>query len=155
VTSPETYTLIKPFNTIVDGNGHGVITLSQSIHGLAWQIMQIGLGLGKLAPSPQIAALINGVPFVSSVVMAPSVFANFPGLTPMAMTTELTGPPYPMLEAGDAMLIGVTGAIAGDVFTAAAYVNEIHSPAEQAAIAARYGQPDVYIPRAGRQRWNR
>lgn len=150
----DTYTLIKPFTAIVNASGQATITITQTIHGLAWQVMQIGLGLGQLAPSPQIAALVNGVPFVSSVVMAPSVFANFPGLAPLAMTTELTGPPYPVLEAGDQMLVGVTGANAGDTFTAAAYVNEVPSPAATAA-ANNQAVPSVYIPRPGTQRWGR
>jgi hypothetical protein len=148
----DVYTLIKPFTTVVDANGNAVLEISHSIHGLAWQVMQIGLSLGKAAPSPQVAATINGIPFVSSVVMGTSVFASMPGSAPVAMTTELTGPPYPVLEAGDKMMVGVTGATAGDIFLAGAYINELESPATQAATQAQFGA--AYIGRPGARRWD-
>ena len=147
----DTYTLIKPFTAKVDGNGNAFVEVTHSIHGLAWQVMQVGIGLGQQAPSPQVAAMINGIPFVSSVVLAPSVFASIVGSVPLAMTTELTGPPYPTLEAGDKLTVGVTGANAGDTFLVGAYVNEINSPATAAAVAN--SGSDAYLPRSGTRRW--
>ena len=147
----DTYTLIKPFTAKVDGNGNAFVEVTHSIHGLAWQVMQVGIGLGQPAPSPQIAAMVNGIPFVSSVVLAPSVFASIVGSVPLAMTTELTGPPYPTLEAGDKLSIGVTGATPGDTFLVGAYVNEIDSPASAAALT--HSGANAYLPRSGTRRW--
>jgi len=155
VTTPSglTYTLIKPFSATVDGNGHAVITISHSLQGIAWQIPQVGLSLGQMATSPEVAAAINGIPFVSSVVLGTSVFASLPGtgVPPIAMTTQFSGLPYPTLEAGDQFVIGVIGAAPGDTFTAGAYINEIPSPAQAAAASSNNS---AYIARAGTQRWS-
>jgi hypothetical protein len=145
----DTYTLIKPFTAKVNASGNAFVDVTHSIHGLAWQVMQVGLGLGVAAPSPQCAALVNGVPFVSSVLMAPSVFASLSS-APIAMTSEFSGVPFPTLEAGDVMKIGVTGATSGDIFTVGVYINEIDSPATTAAIR---GAASAYLPRAGTSRW--
>lgn len=145
----DTYTLIKPFTAKVNASGFASVDVGHSIHGLAWQVMQVGLGLGQAAPSPQCAALINGIPFVSSVLMAPSVFAQLGG-APIAMTSEFSGSPVPTLEAGDVMKIAVSGAISGDVFTVGVYINEIDSPS---SAAAQRGGGSGYIPRSGTRRW--
>lgn len=148
----DTYSSIHPFTATVNASGFAYVDVTHSLHGIAWEVVQIGLGLGLAAPSPQVAALINGIPFVSTVVMAPSVFANLTGQPPVAMTSEFSGKPYPLLEAGDVLKVGVTGATAGDVFTVGAYINEIDSPA---SAAARRGYPSGYIPRSGTGRWGR
>lgn len=148
----DTYSSIVPFTATVNASGFAYVDVTHSLHGLAWEVVQVGLGLGQLAPSPQVAALINGIPFVSTVVMAPSVFASLTGQAPIAMTSEFSGRPYPVLEAGDILKVGVTGANPGDVFTVGAYVNEIDSPASN---AARAGAPSGYIGRAGTARWSR
>lgn len=134
----------------MNSQGQGFVEVTHSIHGLAWEVQQVGLGLGKAAPSPQVAALINGVPYVTTVVMGTSVFANMPGAAPIAMSSEFTGPPYPILEAGDKLTVGVTGAIAGDVFTVVAYVNELPSPAAQKALSSNNAG---FVPRPGTRRW--
>lgn len=146
-----TYSLLKPFTATVNGSGFASVDVTQSLHGMAWQVVQVGLGLGQAAPSPQAAALVNGIPFVSTVVMAPSVFANLAS-APIAMTSEFSGDPFVTLEAGDVLKIAVSGAIAGDIFTVGAYINEIPSPASQAAQASGYGYSQ---PRAGASRWRR
>lgn len=155
MSNQDTYSNIQPFTGPVDGNGNGYATITHSIHGLAWVVVQVGVSLQKPASSPQVAAIVNGIPLVSSAVMVRSVFASLPGVAPIAMTTEFSGVPYPVLEAGDRLVVGVTGATPGDVLTVGAFVNEVESPA---AIAARNAAGDYavsYVPRSGRARWQR
>jgi hypothetical protein len=117
-------TLIKPFTALVNANGFAVITISQNLHGLSWIVYQIGFALGLAAPSPQIAAHINGIPLTSTVTMQSSAFSQITGQSPYAMESFFVGPPYIDLEAGDQLVCAVTGAISGDTFTAGAYINE-------------------------------
>lgn len=128
--------LIKPFTAKVAASGIAVVTITQTNHGLAWIIYQIGFALNQQAPSPQIAAHVNGVPLAATTTMQNSAFAGVTGQSPYAMESFFVGPPYINLEAGDQMVCAVVGAISGDTFTVGAYVNEIPSPS---AIAARYG----------------
>jgi hypothetical protein len=129
MSTPDTSGLIKPFTAKVASTGIAIVTISMSIHGLAWVVYQIGFGLGEVASSPQIAAHVNGTPLAATVTMQPSAFASIKGQAPYAMESFFVGPPYITLEAGDSITCAVTGATSGDTFTAAAYVNEIVSPA--------------------------
>lgn len=153
----ETYTLIKPFTAPVNASGFSMVTVSHSLHGIAWEVVQVGMALGLPAPSPQVAAIVNGIPLVSAAVMVQSVFAASPGSAPVSMTSAFYGPPYVLLEAGDQMIVGVIGATAGDVFTVGAYVNEIESPSTAAANAnvSSGGPIRGYVSRSGTQRWVR
>lgn len=153
----DSYSLIKPFTGSVNASGFAMVDVTHSLHGIAWEVVQVGMALGQNAPSPQVAALVNGIPLVSASVMVTSVFAMVPTSAPVAMTSCFYGPPYPVLEAGDHMIVGVLGANAGDVFTVGAYINEIVSPSVQASNAntATGGPVSGYVPRAGIQRWNR
>jgi hypothetical protein len=137
-----TPSLIKPFTATVNVNGIAVIDITQNIPGLAWIVYQIGLALGKQAPSPQVAAEVNGVPLAATVTMQNSAFANISGgefAIPYAMESFFVGPPYITLEAGDDLVVAVVGAVSGDTFTAGVYINEIISPASQAAKSAYAG----------------
>lgn len=116
--------LIKPFTAAVNAQGQAVAVVMHNIHGLVWKIYQIGFALGQSAPSPQVAAHINGIPLTSGVPMAPSVFAALIGQAPYAMETFFYGPPYPVLQAGDQLVCGLIGGLPGDVFTVGAYVEE-------------------------------
>lgn len=149
----ETPSLVKPFSATVNANGVAVVDVSHSIHGLGWQILQIGFSLGQGAQSPEVSALYNGVPFVSTLVMSNSPFANIPGRAPVSMTAQFSGPPYPMLEAGDILTLGVLGANSGDSFVVACYINEMESPASVAARNAAGQHSAAYIPRSGNRRW--
>lgn len=144
---------IRPFTATVGINGQAIVQIGHSLHGLAWIIYQIGLSLGQAAPSPEISAIVNGVPFVSSVVMSTANLASFPGAPPAAMVSAFSGPPYPMLEAGDLMQIGVIGAKAGDTFTAGVFMQEIDSPTLAAAVANTSDFTSGHISRAGTARW--
>jgi hypothetical protein len=132
----DTPLLIKPFTAQVQSNGIAIVTVTQSNHGLAWVIYQIGLALNQSAPSPQVAAHVNGIPLAATVTMQNSAFAALTGQAPYAMESFFVGPPYVNLEAGDQLVVAVTGANSGDMFTVGAYINEIVSPS---AIAARFG----------------
>lgn len=116
--------LIKPFVGGVNAQGQAVVQIGHSLHGLVWKVYQIGFALGQLAPSPQVAAHVNGVPLTATTTMQPSVFANITGQAPYAMESFFVGPPYLVLSAGDLCTCAVLGAISGDVFTASAYVEE-------------------------------
>jgi hypothetical protein len=118
--------LIKPFTGTVNANGQAIVTVSHNLNGLVWKIYQLGFALGKVSLSAQAAAHINGVPLASTVTMQLSVFANLAseGQAPYAMESFMVGPPYPVLSAGDMIVCGMISAIAGDVFTVAAYVEE-------------------------------
>ena len=133
----DTSTLLKTFTATVASSGIAVATVAMSIHGLAWVVYQIGFGLGMTANNAQIAAHVNGVPLAATVAMQPSAFASIAGQAPYAMESFFVGPPYITLEAGDSIVCAVTGATSGDTFTAAAYVNEITSPAAVRAYNAR------------------
>lgn len=135
----DTPTLIKPFTAKVAANGIAIVTVTQSNHGLAWIVYQIGFALGQLAPSPQVAAHLNGIPLTASVTMQPSAFATIPTQSPFAMESFFVGPPYVNLEAGDQLVCAVTGAISGDIFTVGAFVNEVLSPGAQIARAGYAG----------------
>lgn len=125
--------LIKPFVAPVAANGIAVVTISQSIHGLAWVVYQIGFALNIQALNAQVAAHVNGQPLAATVAMQISAFAQIPQNAPYAMESFMVGPPYITLETGDQIVCAVTGAVSGDTFTATAYVNEIPSPAIQRA----------------------
>lgn len=117
--------LIKPFIATVNASGQAVVTVSHNLHGLKWKVYQLGLGLGKVALTAQCAAHVNGIPLTSTVVMQLSVFASLPGQAPYAMESFMVGPPYPILGPGDQLVIGVINALAGDMFTVGAYVDEL------------------------------
>lgn len=127
--TPDTSSLIKPFTAKVGANGIAVVTVTQTNHGLAWVIFQLGLALNQAAPSPQVAAHVNGIPLAATVTMQNSAFASLVGQSPYAMESFFVGPPYINLEAGDQLVVAVTGANSGDTFSVGAYVNEIISPA--------------------------
>jgi hypothetical protein len=116
--------LIKPFTGAVNASGQGVVTVGHTLSQVAWKVYQIGFGLGVLAPPPQVAAHVNGVPLTATVAMQPSVFANIVGQAPYAMESFFVGPPYIILSSGDTITCAVLGATSGDVFTAAAYIEE-------------------------------
>lgn len=145
--------LIKPFTAQVGSNGIAVVTITQTNHGLAWMVYQIGFALGKPAASPQVAAHFNSQPLVASAPMQVSAFAQIPTAAPYAMESFFYGPPYITLESGDQIVCAVNGAMNGDNFTATAYVQEIPSPATSAAQQANFGAG--YIPRSGTRRWTR
>lgn len=136
-TPADTSGLIKPFVAPVASDGIALVTITQSIHGLAWVVLQIGFALNIQALSAQVAAHVNGTPLSSSVAMQISAFASLQQNAPYAMESFMVGPPYVTLEAGDQIVCAVTGATPGDTFTAAAYVNEIPSPALRRAHNAR------------------
>lgn len=129
----DTPLLIKPFTAKVAANGIASVIVSQNNHGLAWVIYQLGLALNQAAPSPQVAAHVNGIPLAATVTMQNSAFASLVGQTPYAMESFFVGPPYVNLEAGDQLVVAVTGANSGDMFTVGAYVNEVISPATYTA----------------------
>jgi hypothetical protein len=149
----DTPSLVKPFTAQVASNGIAVATITQTTHGLAWIVYQIGFALAQQAPSPQVAAHFNSQPLVASAPMQVSAFASLPTQAPYAMETFFYGPPYITLESGDQIVCAVTGANSGDVFTATAYVQEITSPAMVAAMNAQQGYASGHIPRAGMRRW--
>jgi len=117
--------LIKPFTATVDGNGHAIVTILHNLHGMQWIVYQVGFGLGQNLGLPQVAAHVNGVPLMSTVTMQPSAFASVATQPPYAMESFMVGPPYITLMAGDQIVCAVTGANPGDVFTCAAYVDEV------------------------------
>lgn len=117
--------LIKPFIATVDASGHATVTIRHDIHGLQWKIYQIGFALGQNAPLAQLAANVNGVPLTSTVVMQQSVFSQLSAQPPYAMESFFVGPPYIPLMAGDQLTIGLINGKAGDIFTAAAYIEEL------------------------------
>jgi hypothetical protein len=153
--SANTSGLIKPFTAKVAATGIATAVISQNSHGLAWIVYQIGFALAQQAPSPSVAAHVNGVPLVSSAPMQISAFASIAGAAPYAMETFFYGPPYVTLEPGDQITCAVVGANSGDTFTVAAYVNEIVSPATQRAQNAAGGHASGYIarPQTGTSRW--
>lgn len=117
--------LIKPFTAVVASDGTATLQIAQALHGLVWKVYQIGFGLGQAAPSPQVAAHVNGIPLASTVTMQTSAFANIAQQPPYAMESFFVGPPYIILSAGDMITCVVLGAIPGDIFTAGAYVDEM------------------------------
>jgi hypothetical protein len=119
--------LIKPFQATVAMAGsttYAIAIIRHDLAGITWKVYQIGFGLGQNAPSPQVAAHVNGVPLAATVTMQSSVFANIPGQSPYAMESFFVGPPYMILSAGDQLVCAVLGANVGDTFTAAAYIEE-------------------------------
>lgn len=145
--------LIKPFTASVDSNGIATVEITHSIHGLAWTVYQIGFGLAQQAPSPQVAAHLNGIPLVASAPMQIAAFASIAGAAPYAMEMFFYGPPYVTLESGDKLVCSVIGANSGDVFTAGAFVNEIQSPSVSRAQQAGQDYASAFIPRSGTRRW--
>lgn len=117
--------LIKPFMATVNGSGQAAVKVQHNLHGLVWKVYQLGIALGQVATSAQCAAHVNGIPLTSTVVMQQSVFSALPGEAPYAMETFMVGPPYPNLEAGDFITVGVINATAGDTLTVGAYVDEL------------------------------
>lgn len=117
--------LIKPFTATVNAGGMAVAVITHSLSGLYWKVYQVGIGLGKLSVSAQVAAHVNGVPLTPTIQLQPSVFANLPGQAPYAMESFMVGPPYINLSSGDQMVVGIQGATAGDLFTVAAYIDEL------------------------------
>lgn len=145
--------LIKPFTAGVNANGIATVIITHTIHGLAWTVYQIGFGLAQQAPSPQVAAHLNGIPLVASAPMQVAAFASVAGAAPYAMEMFFYGPPYVTLESGDQLVCSVIGANSGDVFTAGAYVNEIQSPSLARAQRAGGDHAAAFIPRSGTRRW--
>lgn len=145
--------LVMPFTGKVGSNGIAVVTVSQSNHGLAWIIYQVGLALGQNAPSPQVAAHFNGIPLASTTTMQTSAFASIASNSPYAMESFFVGPPYIKLEAGDQLTFAVLGANSGDTFTVGAFLDEIESPSAAASRNAMGGYASSYIGRAGSGRW--
>jgi hypothetical protein len=119
--------VIKPFTAPVSATGIGVLSVGHNLHGLVWKVYQIGFGLGVAAPSPQVAAHVNGIPLTATVSMQPSAFASAPAgqQPPYAMESYFVGPPYINLAAGDVLTCIVLGAQPGDTFTAGAFVDEL------------------------------
>lgn len=148
-----TSSLIKPFTASVGSNGIATVSITQTNHGLAWTIYQIGFALGQQAPSPQVAAHFNSMPLVASAPMQVAAFASTPGAAPYAMEMFFYGPPYVVLESGDQITCSVIGANPGDIFTAAAFVDELTSPATVRAQNASGQHAAGHIPRAGTRRW--
>src|SRR5215831_14637658 len=124
-------TNVKPFSAAVNASGQGIVVISHSLQGMTWKVLQIGFGLTTLAPSPQVAAHVNGLPLASTVTMQPTVFANIQGQAPYAMETFFVGPPYINIDAGDSITCAVLGANPGDSFVAAAYIEEFQSDTVQ------------------------
>jgi len=117
--------IIKPFTAQVNSSGYALLAITHSLHGLVWKVYQIGFALGQQATAAQVAAHVNGIPLAATIPMQVSVFSKFPTQAPYAMESFMVGPPYINLEAGDQIMVGVIGAISGDTFTAAAYVDEL------------------------------
>lgn len=120
-----TFTLIKPFTGVVGANGQGSVSITHSLQGIIWQVFQIGFALNQKAFNPQVGAHVNGIPLTSAVAMQPVTFAG----VPYAMESYFVGPPYVGLRAGDLIVCSVTGATAGDTFTAGAFISEEQDPA--------------------------
>lgn len=116
--------LLQPFIATVNSQGQATVVITHAIHGLQWKVYQVGFGLGKAGGFPQVAAHVNGIPLMATVVMQPSVFANLQSQPPYAMESFMVGPPYIVLKAGDQIVCGVVGATSGDTFTAGAYIDE-------------------------------
>ena len=117
-----------PFTAPVNASGQAVVYVQHNLHGLVWKIYQLGFGLGQPAPSPQVAAHVNGLPLAATVTMQPTVFASHGptlGQVPYAMESFMVGPPYPNLSAGDYIACAVLGAMPGDILTVAAYLDEM------------------------------
>jgi hypothetical protein len=123
--------LIKPFTATVNASGQSIATISHSLSGITWIVYQIGFALNKAAPSPQVAAHVNGIPLSATTTMQTSVFANITGQSPYAMETFMVGPPYIFLQAGDQLVCAVLGATASDVFTVGAYIDELSTQQAQ------------------------
>lgn len=115
---------IAPYTATINASGQGLLSVGHSLHGMIWEVQQIGFALGQLAPSPQIAAHVNGLPLTATVAMQPSVFSSIAGQVPYAMESFMVGPPYVFLSSGDMITCGVIGATAGDIFTVAAFYVE-------------------------------
>jgi hypothetical protein len=123
--------LIKPFTGQVNGLGQAVVTVGHGLSGIVWKIYQVSFSLGQLAASPQVAAHVNGISLTASAAMQPSVFANILGAAPYAMATEMVGPPYIYLSAGDELVCGLLGGTPSDTFTVGAYIEELDAYAPQ------------------------
>ena len=121
--------LIKPFIETVNSLGQALATITTPLSNLTWKIYQIGMGLALPAPSAQVAAHLNGVPYTASVTMQPSIFAQIPGASPYFLEGFFNGPPYPVLSAGDQIVIGLVGAQPGDQFTVSIVYEEIAAKA--------------------------
>lgn len=116
----DTIQQIQPFTAKVGSNGQASVTITQSIHGLIWQVFQIGFGLNQSAINAQVGAHLNGIPLTSSVLMQPVMFQG----VPYAMESFFVGPPYVGLKAGDQIVCSVINAVVGDTFTAGAFYSE-------------------------------
>lgn len=118
--------LIKPFMGTVSATGQALVVVSHNLHGLVWKVFQLGLALNKTALTAQVAAHINGIPLTSTVIMQSSAFASVAGFgqPSYAMESFMVGPPYPIMSAGDQLVVACINAIPGDTFTVGAYVEE-------------------------------
>jgi hypothetical protein len=116
--------IIHPVTATVNTQGTALVTIGHSLSNIKQKVYQISFGLGLLAPSPQVAIHLNGVPWAASAAMQQSVFASIPGAAPYAQENVWYGPPYIYLQSGDALVCGVIGAIPGDQFTASAILEE-------------------------------
>ena len=119
-----------PQTATVNSDGQAVITISQSVTANVWKVTQVTFGLGLLVASPQVAVTWNGIPLAASPVMQPNVFADLPSSAPYAMSAEMQGPPYIVLQAGDQLACGVLGATPGDTFTVTA-LYDLYTSSEQ------------------------
>jgi hypothetical protein len=123
--------IIKPFTGTVNASGQAIVIVEHNLHGIMWKIYQVGFGLGINAPLAQVAAHVNGIPLMSTVVMQQSAFASTPGQAPYAMESFMVGPPYIYLQAGDMITCAVINAVSGDTFTCGAYLDEQSSSQAQ------------------------
>lgn len=146
---PLTVLQIVPFTAQVNATGQALVQVGHSLHGIVWEVQQIGFALGILAPSPQIAAHVNGLPLSATVAMQPSVFSAITGQAPYAMESFMVGPPYVFLSQGDTITCAVLGATNADTFTVAAYYIEHHSQVEPPTYPSVTTRPR-WQPRPGR-----
>lgn len=116
--------LIKPFTGLVSDSGQALAVVSHSIDGSVWKVCQIGFMLSHAAPSPRVAAHMNGVPLVPPIAMQPSKFIDGEGEAPYAMEAFFAGPVPIDLLAGDCITCAVSGGTPGDTFTVTAYIGE-------------------------------
>lgn len=122
--------IIHPFQSVVNGSGQAVVHVTHNLAGITWKVWQLGLSLGQVSLLAQAAAHVNGIPLTSTVLMQKSVFASLPppiSEPPYAMASFMAGPPHINLRAGDVIVVGIINAIAGDVFTVGAYVDEFQT----------------------------
>jgi|SRR5215471_8519484 len=120
----QTFSLLKPFVSVVDASGNAAITISHNQAGLIWQVFQIGFALGQTSLLAQVGAHFNGLPLTSTVQMQPVMFTG----VPYRMESYFVGPPYVGLKANDSIYCTVINAVPGDRFTAGLFMSEEIDP---------------------------